>query len=234
MTPPVISCIVPVYNGEAYLREAVESIFAQSYRPIEVIVADDGSNDGTPEIIDSYIERIISRRQMNSGPAATRNLGLDAASGALVAFLDADDLWHPDKLAAQMEYLDQHPEHDVCVTHIQNFWIPELAEEEVRFRDSPAAKAVPGYLTQTMLARRSAFERVGGFNTDAGAGDATDWFLRAGDAGVSCGIVPRTLVRRRLHHRNRSRTLGTLPRTVLLEFLKNSLDRRRGIEGDVR
>ena len=232
MTPPLVSCIVPVYNGEAYLREAVESIFAQSYRPIEVVVTDDGSGDDTPAIIDSYGDRIISRRQPNAGPAAARNTGLEAASGALVAFLDADDLWHPDKLVAQVDYLDEHPEHDVCVTHIKNFWVVSLAEEKSRFSDTPAAEAVPGYLTQTMLARRRAFDRVGGFNAVEGAADATDWFLRASDAGVSCGIVPRTLVRRRLHHANRSRTLGALPRTALLKFLKNSLDRRK-TAGDV-
>jgi len=94
----LISCIVPVFNGERYVSEALDSILAQTYRPLEIIVADDGSIDGTAAVVASYGEQVIYLRQANAEPAA-RNLGLSAARGEFVAFLDAVDLWHPEKLA---------------------------------------------------------------------------------------------------------------------------------------
>src|SRR5262245_20840904 len=102
MTESLISCIVPVFNGERYLGEAIESILKQSYRPIEIIIADDGSTDDTVTVAARYGTQIRYLRQSNAGPAAARNLGLSVAAGEFVAFLDADDIWHPEKLARQM------------------------------------------------------------------------------------------------------------------------------------
>src|SRR5688572_13312922 len=99
---PLISCVVPVFNGERYLSETLESIFAQSYRPLEVIVADDGSTDRTPDTVAGYGDRIRYLKQENAGASAARNLGLEAARGEFIAFLDADDLWHAEKLQRQM------------------------------------------------------------------------------------------------------------------------------------
>ena len=93
MKPPLISCIVPVYNGERYLRQALDSILTQTYRPLEIIVADDGSTDGTAAVVTRYGDQIHYIRQDNSGAPAVRNLGLRVAHGEFVAFLDADDLW---------------------------------------------------------------------------------------------------------------------------------------------
>jgi glycosyltransferase involved in cell wall biosynthesis len=85
---PLISCIVPAFNAERYLGEALDSILAQTWRPIEVIVVDDGSTDGTAQVAERYGERIAYIRQANAGPAAARNRGLDAAAGAFVATPD--------------------------------------------------------------------------------------------------------------------------------------------------
>jgi GT2 family glycosyltransferase len=147
--------------------------------------------------------------------------------GRFLAFLDADDLWLPEKTQLQVNFLLAHPEVGACVTHIRNFWIPELREEAEAHKDHPISKPLPGFLTQTLMMRRETFERVGYLNGSAGAGDATDWFLRASDAGVKCELLPECLVLRRLHHSNRSRGLGALPKNVILKFLKESLDRRR-------
>src|SRR2546426_10667200 len=98
MKESLISCIVPVFNGERYLHETLNSILAQTYRPLEIIVADDGSTDGTRTIVASYGQQVRYLWQLNAGPAAARNLGLTAAKGEFIAFLDADDLWHPEKL----------------------------------------------------------------------------------------------------------------------------------------
>ncbi len=116
MNSPLISCIVPVFNGERYLREALDSIFAQTYRPLEILVADDGSTDRTPYIAAAFGNRLRYLRQDNQGPAAARNLGIRAATGEFIAFLDADDVWHPEKLERQMARFQVRPELDYCVT----------------------------------------------------------------------------------------------------------------------
>src|SRR2546427_6476527 len=115
MKKSLISCIIPAFNGARYLREAVESILAQTYRPIEVIVVDDGSTDNTAEVVRNYRDQVRRVWQPNGGPSAARNQGVSAAQGAFVAFLDQDDVWHPEKLLRQMAQFATRPELDLCV-----------------------------------------------------------------------------------------------------------------------
>jgi glycosyltransferase involved in cell wall biosynthesis len=103
MTAPLVSVVMPVYNGEKYLRDAVESVFAQTYSPIELVAVDDGSSDNSAALLASYGERIVVVRQTNSGVAAARNAGIQAAHGEFIAFLDQDDWWHPEKVRRQVE-----------------------------------------------------------------------------------------------------------------------------------
>jgi glycosyltransferase involved in cell wall biosynthesis len=110
MSTPLVSCIVPVFNGERYLAEALDSVLGQTYRALEVIVVDDGSTDGTPAVVRTFGARVRCVTQPNAGLAAARNRGLAAATAELVAFLDADDLWLPEKIACQMERFRAHPE----------------------------------------------------------------------------------------------------------------------------
>jgi len=222
-----VSCIVPVFNGEMYLGEALDSILKQRYEPLEIIVADDGSTDGTREVVKRYGTRVRYLHQPNAGPGVARNLGLGAATGEFVAFLDADDLWHAEKLARQMARFDARPELDVCVAHVQNFWVPELREEEERFRSHRLSKPLPGYLTATLLARRSLFESVGPFNAALRHGDSTDWFLRAAEHGAVIELLPDVLSYRRLHQTNRSRLLASNSRDEFLKLVKAVIDRRR-------
>jgi len=120
---PLVSVIIPVYNGGRYLRAALESVFAQTYRPFEVIVVDDGSADDSGVIAQSFPEvRYIY--QTNQGVAAARNNGLEAARGEYFAFLDQDDLWAPEKLKLQVEYLLSHPEVGYTLTQQQFFLDP--------------------------------------------------------------------------------------------------------------
>ena len=223
----LISCIVPVYNGERYLGEAIDSILAQTYRPLEIIVADDGSSDGTPAVVTRYGIEVRYLSQPNSGPAAARNLGLSTALGDFVAFLDADDLWHPEKLARQMARFQDRSELDYCVAYVQNFWIPELREEAEKFRDHRISKALPGYVSSTLLARRSVFDAVGLFDPALDHGDSMEWFLRAAEHGTVMELLPDVLLYRRLHQANRSRFLASRSRDHFLGILKASLDRRR-------
>jgi glycosyltransferase involved in cell wall biosynthesis len=223
----LISCIVPVFNGERYLREALDSICAQSYRPLEIIVADDGSTDGTAALVAVFGDQVRYLRQSNQGPAAARNLGIRAAKGEFVAFLDADDLWHREKLERQMACFRARAELDYCVAHAQNFWIPELSEENDKFRDHRIAKTLPAYVTGSLLARRELFTRIGFFDPSLGHGDSIQWFLRAAEHGAVGEMMPDVFLYRRLHHTNRIRQLAAASRNEFLQIIKASLDRRR-------
>jgi glycosyltransferase involved in cell wall biosynthesis len=223
----LISCIVPVFNGETYLAEAIESILKQSYRPIEIIIADDGSTDRTATVAGRYGKQICYLRQANAGTAAARNLGLSAAAGDFLAFLDADDLWHAEKLSRQMVRFEARPELNYCVAHVQNFWIPELSEEEEQFREHRISKPLPGYVTGTLLARRDCFNAVGQFNTAIPHADDTEWFLRANERGTVGELMPDVLLYRRLHYTNLSRVKASNSRDQYLQVVKTALDRRR-------
>lgn len=108
-TSPRVSVVIPVYNGMAYLRETLESVFAQTCPDFELIVVDDGSTDDTPRIIASYGSRIRSFRQPNGGGASAINLGIRQARGEWIAWLSADDLWSPTKLEEQVGAIDARP-----------------------------------------------------------------------------------------------------------------------------
>jgi glycosyltransferase involved in cell wall biosynthesis len=224
---PLVSCIVPVCNGEPYLREALDSIRRQSYPNLEIVVVDDGSTDGTAAIIAELGTSVRGIRQPNAGPPSARNRGLSEARGDFVAFLDADDVWHPEKLERQLARFGARPELDASVTQIQNFWIPELSAEAERFRGHRLAQALPGYTTQTLLARRSLFEAVGGFSTAVQHGDSTEWFLRATEHGARIELLPVVLVHRRLHHANRTRRLAASSRDTYVDIVRAALERRR-------
>ena len=227
MRPPLISCIMPVFNGERYLGEALDSFLGQTYRPLEVIVVDDGSTDGTAGVVARYGERIAYLFQPNAGPAAARNLGLGAARGEFVAFLDADDLWHPEKLARQMARFRARPELDMSVTGVQNFWAPEVIEDDQRYRDPRNRPPWPGYVCPTLLARREAFEVVGPFNSSLRLSSDDEWFIRAAEHGQVRELLPQVLVRRRYHRSNLTLRLANDDFTTRLQFVKESLDRRR-------
>lgn len=101
---PLISVIIPTYNGEKYLTEAIDSVLNQTYKNIEIIVVDDGSTSSIPkEICESYNNKVFYLKQDNAGVASARNTGINNSKGELIAFLDDDDIWLPDKLSKQVE-----------------------------------------------------------------------------------------------------------------------------------
>jgi glycosyltransferase involved in cell wall biosynthesis len=225
-----VSCIIPVFNGERYLAETLDSVFAQTHAPHEVIVVNDGSTDHTADVAAPY--DVVLLHQANAGHAAARNLGLSAASGDFVAFVDADDLWHPEKLARQLARFAARPELGVVFTHLENFWSPD-ADPAAKPGDE-AFRPLPGYTSVTMLARREAFARVGPLDVTLKHGNDRDWFIRAAEQGIVMDMLPDVLVRRRLHDANRSAALGNNSRAEYLRILKASLDRRRaGGAGEV-
>jgi glycosyltransferase involved in cell wall biosynthesis len=216
-----------VFNCERYITEALDSVFAQTLRPAEIVVVDDGSTDGTAEIVARYPKSGVRyQRQENKGPAAARNRGVEATKGEFIAFLDADDLWLPDKLEKQMARFDARPELGYVTTHFQSFWTPDLAEQEDTYNDPRNAQIFPGYLLQTMLVRREIMDRIGILDESFLSGEDQEWFLRAEDAGVVLEMLPEVLLRRRLHPDNLTRRLASEVQKNLVRLAKLNIERR--------
>ena len=223
MTAPLVSCVVPVFNGERHLAAAIDSILAQRHRPLEVVVVDDGSTDGSAAVAEAYGEPVRVLRLPNAGPPAARNAGVAQARGELVAFLDADDLWEPDKLTVQLEHLAAHPELDATFCEIENFWDDDAAGEEARWREH--GRTVGSYVIPTLLARRALLSRLP-FDAGRRHADHVEWTLRAREAGARFDVQHRVLVRRRRHGANISRTDDGVFDDYF-ELIKRKLDRAR-------
>lgn len=118
MRTPLVSIVIPTYNQPVFLEEALESVFAQTFRDFEVIVVNDGSTDNTRHVLEQYGDRIRLVNQENQGIGRARNRGMDEATGRYIAFLDHDDLWHPSKLQIQVAFMQEHPD---CVGNTAPF-----------------------------------------------------------------------------------------------------------------
>lgn len=118
---PAISVIIPTYNCAGYLPEAIESVLAQTFKDYELIVVDDGSTDETGQVVQRYGDKVNYLCQENRGPGAAKNLGIHTSRGALIATLDADDMWRPEKLAIQYEYMSSHPEVGLVYSDASSF-----------------------------------------------------------------------------------------------------------------
>lgn len=199
MPSTLISCIVPAYNGARHLRETLDSVLSQSYSPLELIVVDDGSTDDTAAVAASYGTALRYLYQDNQGPAAARNLGVKAAAGTMVAFLDADDLWHREKLALQHQRLVAAPDLDLCFTRFRNFWTEDLEAERRAFASHPLAQPISGWCIGTLVARRDVFDRFGYFDEALRQGENISWFLDAERAGARTEVLPDVLMSRRFH-----------------------------------
>lgn len=225
MNPGSVSCVIPVFNGARWLRDTLDGILEQTHQPLELILVDDGSTDDTPKVAAGYGDRIRYVRQTNAGPAAARNRGISEAAGDLIAFGDADDRWHPERLARQAGRLRERPDVDACLCWIEDFWIEELVRDAAALEHGPRTRA--GYVTQCGLVRRSALDRVGPFNERLRYRFGPEWQIRARDRGIVFDLIPEALVFRRIHRGNRSRGRTGEDADALLRSLKRSLDHRR-------
>ena len=227
MSRPLISVMIGVYNAEPYIAEAIDSVFAQSYEPLELIVADDGSDDGTAAVVESYGDRVTYAHQENKGNGGARNLAVTLARGDYFAFLDADDRFMPDKLERQMAALEADPELDIVFGHVEEFVSPEL-DEETRARVRAPAEVQPWMAPNLMLIRRESFERVGLFSETLKVGVTVDWFARADEAGLKTLMLPGVVLQRRLHTSNNGLRHAD-KRSQYVHVLKAALDRRRAL-----
>jgi glycosyltransferase involved in cell wall biosynthesis len=222
----LVSVMIGVYNGARYLGEAIESVLAQTYSDRELIVVDDGSDDGSGAIAGSYGSRVKCVRQERGGMAAARNRAVEEATGSYFAFLDADDRFPPDKLERQLAVLEADPELDVVYGHVTEFLSPDLDSAARALLREPKHD-LPWPTPNLMLVKRDSFFRVGLFSTDLRVGIGVDWYARAVDLGLKSAVPPIVVLERRLHAENN----GILERGFkpqYLHVLKEALDRRRG------
>jgi len=226
MDRPLISVMIGVYNAAPYLGEAIESVFGQTYRPLELIVVDDGSDDGSGEVARGYGNALVYAHQENAGNGAARNHAVRLASGQVFAFLDADDRFVRDKLERQWAALEADPGLDMVFGHVREFVSPELTEEERATIRTPAPGPAPWTAPNLMMIRRDSFLRVGPFSETVRVGVTVDWYARATEQGLRSAMLPVVVLERRLHLANNGLRVRE-SRAQYLHVLKAALDRRR-------
>jgi len=219
---PRVSVIMPVRNGARHIREAVESVLAQTLGDLELIVVDDGSSDSTLDVLHSIEDpRLVVVPQPQRGNGGSRNAGLSIARGEYIAHIDHDDIWPLDRLELLVRVLDAHPELDACFGTTVEFADPSAQGRfEVKVEPTITRFGTAG------LIRAAFHRRVGPFHS-LPFGDHVDWSMRALDFGMSYEENADLVLRRRIHdsnmsHRNpRDKDLNTL------RMLKRTLDQRR-------
>lgn len=207
---PVVTIVIPTYNQQRYLAEAVQSALAQTYLDREVLVIDDGSTDRTPAILDQFGSAIRWVRKENGGTASALNLGIREARGTWVAWLSSDDAFLPDKLERQMALVSQQPHCDVVYT---DWYVVDADGAVTSHLHSPTfptrKKLIAGLVRgcvingSTTLVRRSAYERVGLFDESLVQAHDWDMWLRLA-RDYAFGHVPQPLLRYRWHGENLS------------------------------
>jgi glycosyltransferase involved in cell wall biosynthesis len=218
--------VIPVYNGARYLRETLDSVLAQSWPVAEVLVVDDGSTDATAAIAREYGAAVRHLYAPHAGVSAARNRGVRAATQPLIAFLDADDLFLPDKTARQIARFSACPGLDMSAAHAVNFWSPDVAVEE-QPHDPQMTTPFPRFIC-TWIVRRAVFEAVGGFDETMPLSQDVDWNIRVQASGARIETLPDVLVRRRLHAANVTRHARDRCRAAVLKSLRAHLRRTRG------
>ena len=223
---PRVSVVIPTFNCERFIGRTVGSALRQTYRDFEIIVVDDGSTDGTQAVLAEYGEALHYIKQANQGASAARNAALSRATGEYIAYLDADDLWHPEKLAHQVEYLDAYPScgfvhTEVAVIDEQDSVLYARFNKETG-RTVPQGKCLRDILqrshiqTLTVLERRSAFDRAGEFDLRLPvAQDYLHW-IQVALQGYEVGYLPEPLGQ----YRWRAGSLMSSQRRLLGDFTK--------------
>jgi glycosyltransferase involved in cell wall biosynthesis len=177
---PLVSAIMPVSNGAAFLAEAAESVLAQTHAEVELVVIDDGSTDASAAIAAGLGPRVRCGSTPGLGPAAARNAGLAMARGEFVTFIDADDRWPADRVATQLAAFERSPAPDIVFGHLTWF---------------------PGRHGGPQPSRRT-FDAVGPLREQWRLGDFMEWLLRARELGMRELMLPDVVLERRIHGEN--------------------------------
>jgi glycosyltransferase involved in cell wall biosynthesis len=201
---PLVSVIIPVYNGAKYLRDSIDSVISQTYELIEVIVVDDGSQDSTREIIESYQSQVKGLHKLNGGVASALNLGILHARGEYIAWLSHDDLYCSQKIEKQVLFMEQHPQVGVCYT---DFEIVDANRRHVSIIHVPwrPRQEMAHYFLRNMyingsttMIRKCCFEKIGLFNEQLMRTQDIEMWLRIAQF-YEFGHLPLVLIQSRSH-----------------------------------
>jgi glycosyltransferase involved in cell wall biosynthesis len=198
MSTDLVSVIIPTYNKCEYLSKVLESVFTQTYKNYEVIVVDDGSTDNTKNVIQNYNSPIHYVYQSNNGPAAARNTGLRYATGNLIAFLDSDDIWRPQKLQKSVQQINSHKTHHMVFTNVRFLDHTKNELKVTKYTEYHAANLRQILLMRciitmsSVLLKRTVFDALGHF--DESLRYAEDWlFFYKVAREYSVGIITEPL-----------------------------------------
>ncbi|MFT7069197.1 MAG: glycosyltransferase involved in cell wall biosynthesis [Spirosomataceae bacterium] len=219
-----VSVLIAAYNAEKYVAETINSVLQQTQQPTEIIVIDDGSTDDTKSILETFRDkiRIISRE--NRGVPRSVNQAIQLSTQPLICFLDADDLWHPDKLKTQYQAYTAAPDIVLLFGHIKQFISPELsanAKSKIYYPE----KNEQGWVRGSMMCHRSLFKDIGKFDESLKHGDFIDWFGKVKQSGIPYKMLDEVVIYRRLHPNGLSNILNH--RSDFVTILKKRLDKAR-------
>jgi glycosyltransferase involved in cell wall biosynthesis len=225
-----VSVIIPAYNAATFIVDTVNSALSQTFTDLEVIVVDDGSKDGTVAALAGFGDRVRVHQQTNGGVAKARNTGVALATGTWVAFLDADDLWLPQKLERQLEWSGKAP-----MVYTDRFNIgargdlPEVQSVVTPMRGGDVFEPLlrDNFITNTsVVIRRELFESLGGFYTGLNGTEDWDLWIRVAERHP-IGFVPEPLVKYRFHEGSISRNWARMSRERT-QVIARALDLERG------
>jgi glycosyltransferase involved in cell wall biosynthesis len=208
----LVSVVIPAFNCSKTIDEAIKSVFCQSYNNYEIIVVNDGSTDDTQSKVHKYRGKVKYIKQNNSGPSSARNRGIKSANGDLIAFLDADDIWCPEKLKMQIDLMKNDKSIDMVVTSYEQVIenniehkTPKLRQRNniffLKYKELLVRNSI---LTSTVLAKKKCIENVGLFDEEIWFGEDWDLWLKIGAIYKIC-FINRQLCKYRVHINSISR-----------------------------
>jgi glycosyltransferase involved in cell wall biosynthesis len=219
-----ISVIIPAYNAEKYLRDAVESVLKQTVPVDEIIVVDDGSTDGTKTVAKEFKEYVTYVYQENKGVAAARNRGLHQSTGHFITFIDADDIWLKNKIELQLQLFKKTPELEMIIGFLQRVY-KESNEEFFKIFDGDEPGIFVLQLGSTLI-RKEVFKKVGSFDEEMTLSEDLDWFLRSREVGINVEVHEDVVQLYRQHEKNITKNRKAT-NSFMLKAFKKSLERRR-------
>jgi glycosyltransferase involved in cell wall biosynthesis len=214
------SVVIPAFNAERTLTAAIDSVLAQTVAPAIVIVVDDGSTDRTAEIAEAYGAQVVVKRQANSGPGAATTRGFDAVMTPLLACIDADDIWLPEKVSRQLERLKGCPDLDAVFGRVKLFRHDQPPRADAPVQDN--------WGRSTMMMRLSTVQRIGPMidPPTSRCGEMIDWLARARELNIKLEMMPEVMALRRIIPGSLSYTRSTRGEGYL-HVVKAALDRRK-------
>jgi glycosyltransferase involved in cell wall biosynthesis len=219
-----ISVILPVFNRETLVETSLRSILAQSHRPLDVVVVDDGSTDGSTGVVERFGEEVRLIRQDHAGVSVARNCGLQSSHGSLIAFLDSDDVWPIDWLADAAARMEREP--DIAIVHGTTEIVRTATADNHQPRFIADGNHVCRELLGSLLIRRECFGRVGPFDETLDTGEDLDWIARAKELGCAFASISDRVLEHRIHADNMTND-STRAKRGIAEMIKRKLDRRR-------